>query len=374
MKILQTINSLSAGGAEVFVANLAIAQQNAGHHVTVFTYAGILDEKGSQLHRLLVNSGVQYRSANIVDNRKKYKVPAILRQLIKDICPDAIHSHLEQSDIFLAIATIGLAKRPIIIRTIHNIFAPKSIPVPAHRWMSRRFTRTIACGKAVASQYPYLGLDACCIENGIDLSLVVPKRPREVIRNELRLAEDDLCLINVGSFHHRNGALQKAQDVIVDALALITSKRYRMLFLGDGAHRPAIEQRAHASGVADRCTFLGNVHNPADYLQAADLAIMPSRFEGMSIACIEAVCLSKPVVLSDIPSFEAFRGDATIFVEKESPGDLARAICQYFADPSSFNDLAEEHAGAYRKAFSIERVAERYLEVYRSGVKLNCSL
>ena len=97
---------------------------------------------------------------------------------------------------------------------------------------------------------------------------------------------------------------------------------------------------------------------------------MPSRFEGLSVAAMEAACAGRPLILSDISAFRAFDGSSTTFVQAESVADLAAAIERVVADKSRFAADAARERSRYRARFAIGTAAGRYLELYAklSGV------
>jgi glycosyltransferase involved in cell wall biosynthesis len=162
----------------------------------------------------------------------------------------------------------------------------------------------------------------------------------------------------------RSQQLPKAQDIIVKAMAACTDPTFTMVFLGEGEQRSAIQALAATLGVESRCRFPGRVTNPGDYLAACDAVLMPSRFEGLSIGCIEAVCAGKPVIASNIPAFSPFEQPSTLFVEPESIDGLAAGISQLLVRIDHFAAVAVERRPYYREEFDIFTVARRYLDLY----------
>jgi len=93
----------------------------------------------------------------------------------------------------------------------------------------------------------------------------------------------------------------------VDALALMDvgegrKARTRLLLVGDGEERPALERRARAAGVADRVVFAGERDDVPDLLTAMDVLAAPSRTETFGMALIEALAAGLPVRWSSGPA------------------------------------------------------------------------
>jgi glycosyltransferase involved in cell wall biosynthesis len=366
VKILVSINSLSAGGAEVFATSLAIALKRAGHDVRLFTYCGAIDDRGIGLEHKLAANGIRHASPKIRRNLLKPMAPMHMVGEIAQFKPDVIHSNLEQSDFFSLLAA-RLSRHPArLIRTIHNVYASATLPRPAHRFLADNYHTGVACSEAVLAEYPYLGTDGCVIDNGIDLDSLIPTRPKQAVRERLGLSDPAPLLVNVGALAIRNGVLQKGQDIIINALARQRDQPWWMLFLGDGEQRNRLVALADSLGIGHRCRFPGRVDDPASYIHASDLVLMPSRFEGLSIGCIEAACAGKPLIVTDIAAFNPFRGPATRYVPKENVEALAEALRAALASLPALASLAHGERTRYRSAFGIDNVASRYLQLYRA--------
>jgi glycosyltransferase involved in cell wall biosynthesis len=328
MKIVHAVNSLSAGGAEQFVASLSCAQKLAGHDVTLLCYAGVLD----------------------------------------GIRPDVVHSHLEQSDLFVALALLGRSSIPVHVRTLHNVYASSRIPLPAHKWLAERIDCSVACGGVVQDAYPYGGSRICRIDNGVDIV---------ALDAALQASRDTQCesrqpgrfdLISVGAFALRNGVLQKGQDILVDAIALLRDPRVHVRFLGAGSELDRIVGRSEGLGIHGQVEFKGHVENVAPFLTGCEALVMASRFEGLSIACIEAACAGIPLILPDIPAFRQFGGPGTMFFQAESPAALSDCLKKYVLNSSAVRRAAATAASSYRNQFDIVRVAQRYVSLYEAAL------
>lgn len=367
MRILLLINSLCAGGAEVFVTDLAVALAQKQHKVALFAYAGVLDQKGRSLQQQLAAADVQVTSANACTLMEKAATTLQIIRLIKTFRPNVVHSHLEQSDLlgFLAALAWWPRRRPRFVRTLHSIYATKRLPAFFHERLSTFFDMNVACGPRVAREYPYLNrsrLDV--IENGIRILASTGSCDATDLRRTLGIAESAFLLVNVGSFFVRDGQLPKAQDVMIDALEQVHRTDIHLLLIGDADCREAMEGRVHKQGLSGHVHFLGLVASPSTYLQVADAVIMPSRFEGLSIACIEAACLGKPLILSNIDAFAPFKGPSAVEVFPNDAHSLADGIIIALRDLPAMKKAALARKDEFSKVFDIDAVADRYLRVY----------
>src|SRR5262249_10264896 len=95
----------------------------------------------------------------------------------------------------------------------------------------------------------------------------------------------------------------KGQDQLVRAAPLLR-KRWpgaRIVLVGDGPRTEAWKALARELGVEDAVSFPGRVEKAAPFLEAADVYVAPSHFEGISLALLEAMAWRLPVVASDVP-------------------------------------------------------------------------
>lgn len=367
MKVLQVINSLASGGAEVFVTDLSIAL--ATHcEVQVLVYAGVLDEKGRSLAEKLDQAGVVLHNLETRKNAQKWRVPLQIARIVDSTRPDVVNVHLDASELFCALAAHLARHRPIYVRTLHN-----SIVVRYEaRWIQfclRRFYDwNIACARAVLES-PALSLPAdrsSVVENGTNLRTQGGQRDKLAVRARLGLPGDSTVLVNIGSMRGGGkGGMPKAQDVLIRAFAGSgLASRALLVLVGDGKNRGDLERMCLEVGVRDSVRFTGIVPDPHDFYAAADLVVMPSREEGLSIAAIEAACAGIPLILSDIEPFELFSGEGVRRCTVESTDSLANVIKDAVKEIDILRRQAEESARLWRERFDIARTAKRYMDIY----------
>ncbi|RSX55530.1 capsular polysaccharide biosynthesis protein Cps4H [Bifidobacterium dolichotidis] len=134
------------------------------------------------------------------------------------------------------------------------------------------------------------------INNSVDSKkYLFNKEKRETLRNQFGIGSDEIVLGNVGRFHP-----QKNHHFLIDVYRAYVDKvpNSRLLLIGKGDDRPAIEQHIRQAGVEDKVLILGERKDVADLYQAMDVFVFPSRYEGMSIALLEAQASGLPSVIS----------------------------------------------------------------------------
>lgn len=194
---------------------------------------------------------------------------------------------------------------------------------------------------------------------------------RRTLRERFALAPQTRVLLMVGRLES-----QKHPELAVEALARLRAGEAAardegpaaLVFVGDGALRPRLEQLAAQSGVADRVVFAGFVAPDAlpQYFHGADAFLLTSRYEGMPIALLEALATGLPAVASDVGEVARVvhdgRNGRLLGADARSPEAVAAAVAevlrapQHFAGPSCVNSVA---------AFSPERVLAPIYANYR---------
>jgi glycosyltransferase involved in cell wall biosynthesis len=153
---------------------------------------------------------------------------------------------------------------------------------------------------------------------------------RASLRSGLGVAADARLVLFVGHL-----VPVKALDVLLKAWALLQSDpagpgTARLVLIGEGAERAALERLARELGIADRAAFLGPLPQPAvaDWIVAADLLCLPSHAEGSPNVIVEALASGTPVVASRVGGIPDLVDDGTngLLVAPGDPAALAAAL------------------------------------------------
>jgi glycosyltransferase involved in cell wall biosynthesis len=364
VKVLQVINTLSAGGAEVFVADLSIALKRLCE-VRIWTFGGVRDQKGQNLSASLQQAGIDVTSAGISNKLGMISVPGRLARYVDHYRPDIVHAHLDQSELVSALSMYLCRRRPVLIRTSHNVRIEWPLARKMRPWLASRYDWSVACSNAVLNAGYALPKDrACAIDNGIALPELGARAVlRRQVRAELNVRSGMRVLLQIGAM--RGAPMPKAHDVVIEAFAQGGFARSsELVFVGDGPKRADLEARARELGIESSIHFCGVVSEPVKYILAADLVLMPSLYEGLPLVAAEAACAGAPMVVSDIEPLREFVSKATAVCR---PGEVSSLIgsIQYGLDHcEEMWQEGEKLVPMFQERFDIRRVANRYFDLY----------
>lgn len=196
------------------------------------------------------------------------------------------------------------------------------------------------------------------INNGMPRRM--PTDERAGLRRRFGISENETVAISVGRL-----SVQKNQAVLIEALQGLEG--VRLVLVGEGDLREDLERRARAHGVSDRVVFTGRIEpgEVADWLTAADLFVLPSFYEGLSLALIEALHARLPMVVSDVPSnirpFAVAAGaPACLAVPPADVPGWRAAVARVAADPMLRRTLSRASASLSRE-YDAERMIDDYM-------------
>lgn len=158
---------------------------------------------------------------------------------------------------------------------------------------------------------------------------------------------------------------QKGLDALVRALADVPSAR--AVLVGDGPERPALESLADRLGVADRLVVTGWTDAPSRWYGTFDVLVVPSHYEGLPLAILEAMHAGLPVVATDVGSVaEAVRdGETGVVVGTGDQRALTAALARLAGDPQERRRLGDAGRALAASTFTAAAMARQYEALYR---------
>jgi glycosyltransferase involved in cell wall biosynthesis len=358
MRVLHIIQSLEFGGAEKVVVDLGNAM--LAHHevgICCTQRLGALAQK--------VDPRVQLLCLNSNRPGNDWHLPIRLARVIRDGGYDVVHSHSWNVYLESALATI-LAGRPRLIHTIHGNYiqypsgfgsrAKIALRHLLERVFAGRHHRIVSVSDAIR-EYALsdVGLPAdrvLTIHNGVACH---PTRES---------SRDGKVFVTVGRL-----AAVKNHVMMIRAFHVVarTHPEARLLIAGDGPERSNLEGLVSNLGISDRVSFLGFQQDVGQVLAAADVFLVSSRYEGVSIAILEAMCAGLPVVATNVGGVPEtiIDGITGILVPNDDESLMANAMLRLIDSPDERVCLGNAGRELLLKEFSIDTVVSRYLNCYQ---------
>ena len=164
-------------------------------------------------------------------------------------------------------------------------------------------------------------------------------------------------------------AQQKGLDVLIDAFPAVVSEwpQASLVICGEGEERAALEARAARLGIADRVRFLGERSDVPSVLADLDVFVLPSRFEGLCLAVIEAQAAGVPVIATPVGGIQetVIPGETGTLVPVDDAAAVTRAILTTLADPQRARVLAAEARRRVNERFAVGRMVAETIALYR---------
>lgn len=358
--IVHTESSCGWGGQEIRILNEAEGMLARGHRVEIWAVpeSNILKEAQRR--------GMPHRGLPI--GRKNIRGLRAMRQALRAARPDVVNTHSSTDAWLVALACLTLRRAPPVVRTRH-ISAPTPINWPTH-WLYCSATRHIVVTgdflrRLFIENNGFPAAHITSVPTGIDLRNFVPGE-RIAARRALGLAPDAEIIGIVATLRSWKG-----HRFLIDAFAQLHRPAARLLIVGDGPMRAAIERQIDELGVRDATILAGNQPDVLPYLQAMDVFVLPSYAnEGVPQAILQAMACGVPVISTSAGAIPEVVQDETtgLMVEPENATQLRDAIAQLLAAPARRVELATRAGAAVRTSFSIERMLDRMETIFYSVV------
>ncbi|HVV74283.1 MAG TPA: glycosyltransferase family 4 protein [Verrucomicrobiae bacterium] len=350
MRFVFTVGGWYLGGFVTFCRNLSTGLRNSGHQVALL----ILPE---------ANPG-RPPATEVFD--QCVIVPRGISRLISHL--DKVVKAMDQlapeilviNDSPFAMAALPFMHRDVLrIPVIHNTTPEEmKLGLMSPQWWDRALAVSPHVGRAAAAQGFGDRLSIC------PLGVPIPARTDRRLSAPSRIGR--IRLISVS----RVVIEQKRMDRVPAIAASLRKQNldFHWTVLGSGDYLPKLERELERLNLRDHVSLRGSVPNQevAEALQTADVFIMPSDYEGLPQALLEAMANGVVPVVSRIEgatTCAVTHGISGFLCEPSETEDFARAVMMLAAGPARRREMSEEAAAAVRKEFSLEAFTARFLEI-----------
>jgi glycosyltransferase involved in cell wall biosynthesis len=368
IRVLWLAKGLGRGGAEKLLVSCARALDTARFEVEV---AYLLPYKDALVGEL-AEAGI---TAHCLGSGRHLDLSWVwrLRRLVRRGRYDIVHTHMPVPAVA---ARLGLHPHaPRLVHTEHNTWHRYRWPTYAANLATYALNdHVIAVSRAVADsievrRVPHLRAmpPIEVLLHGINLDVPRSIDARARARRLLALPENAPVIGTVG-----NLTAKKDQATMLRALRQLqqTIPGVRLVIVGTGPMKSTLEQLARELGIAHLVLFTGMRDDVAELLPAFDVFTLSSRFEGLSIALVEALAAGLPSVVTAVGGMPEVVTDGKegLLVTPGRPETVARAVERLLSDDvlrSRMSVAALERAGS----FDIRRAVRRIEEIYEQELQ-----
>lgn len=358
------ITGLGVGGAERQVADLADAFLRLGHEVAIAYLTGSVRVRpkspGIALHDLAADKSVL----------GFFRALRRLRSVISEFRPDVAHSHMFHANILARIVRLWVPV-PRLVCTAHSTNEGGRL-----RMLAYRLTHSLADFSTNVSREAVVAFEdkgaiprggMLVVHNGIETArFCVNTGSRLATRQQEGIGDGERLVIAVGR-------LVGAKDFpnLLHAWQAVACNRNRikLWIVGDGELRGQLESLTSHLGLEQTVSFLGVRENIPDLLNAADLFVLSSAWEGFALVAGEAMACGKVAVVTDAGATRELLGELGFLVgprdSKALAAALDRALCLPDVELDRLGGLARERVVEH---FSLSRAVDKWLDLYTQRV------
>ena len=359
IKIAYILPAPAGGGAEKFTLDLLNNLDKEHFSPTVIFY-----KRSGFFYEDFKNSGAEIIMLPI-RRRLSFLNFFNLVKTLKTIKPDIVHTQLGGD--YYGFFTGRLAGVKYFVSTLQNVETNQAF---FRRWLVgfclRRFNKIIAISRAVvadAVKRYKLKTVPVIIYNGLEIDKFL---------NDSRLYQKPE-IATIGSI----GRLvpQKNFPVLISALQKIKDRPFACLIAGDGSDHLKLQDLINKAGLEKKILLLGNQKNIKAFLDSLDIFVLPSAWEGLGIAALEAGLNALPVIVSDVDGLKEVvtDGEDGWYFKSGDSSDLANKITYLLdnLDNPTVAVVAQKLQAKIKTNFAIEKITRDYEKLYLALVYEN---
>jgi glycosyltransferase involved in cell wall biosynthesis len=368
IRVLELRSACGAGGGPEKTILAGAAATDPRQFAITVCYIRDLRDRQFSLGDRARTLGLDYVE---IQERHSYdsSVWTAVRQLVRDRGIDIVHAHDHKTDL-LALA-LGVVEPVVPLATAHgwtgHSLRERFLYYPADRRVLARFPQVIAVSADIRDELLRAGADPECVTvilNGVDHRVF--RRDiarRDATRVALGIGANDVVIGSIGRLEP-----QKRFDILIDVFAAVraTHPHVKLVIAGDGSLREDLARRAEALIPGGAALLLGHRTDVIDLLNAFDLFVQSSDYEGTPNAVLEAMAAGTAVIATDAGGTAQLVIDGVhgTIVPKRNPRALRDALMRAIAAPGTMAACAAAARDRVERELSFDRRCARLEALY----------
>jgi len=347
-KIIHIIPTLNFGGAERFVVDLVNNSEKFDYSILVF-------KNEIPLAKEILKSDVK---AHILEKKNLFGFVKDLKNKLKELQPDIVHTHLFGGDVYGRLAAHKL--NIPVVTTEHNFNTGEGLVKNKIKKHFRNYSdKYIACSEGVKKymQEVYkIKKDIQVIRYGIDLERFKNIKPLRVNKK--------INFLLLGRLVE-----QKGYDIALKILAKLKEYDWELTIVGEGDQERVLKSLVEKLDIKNRVTFLPPTHDVPGIFDNVDVMLMPSRWEGLGIVIMEAMVAGRLVIGSRVGGIPELikHGENGLLVEPGNVEAWIGQLSEVFEDEEKYYALGEKAKAYAKNNFGIEQMVKSYEDIYEEA-------
>lgn len=365
-KVFYLVDSLNVGGTETQAVELALRLPASEYEIVM----GCLREEGPLLERLKGSavSVREFHPAGGLDSPAGLWQVTRLAAYLRRGKFDVVHTHDLWSNL-MGVTAARLAGVPAIISSRRDLAHFDWYKGKRRHWLRRiQNLSGVVLANATPIRDALIAEDGFApeklrvIHNGVDTEKF-QRAKRDRARLFPNLSNERLVVL-VGNMH---SDVKGHPWLIASAPTVLREfPDVRFVFAGDGELRPQFEAQAAKLGLAGKFMFLGRRSDIPEILASCDIAVLPSRAEGLPNAVLEYMAAGLPTIASRVGGNAELLQDGVtgLLVLAENADALADALLRLLRNPEQARQIGSEGQRFAVENFSFERLIREVDELY----------
>ncbi|AUX43777.1 glycosyltransferase [Sorangium cellulosum] len=369
--VCMVVNNLEVGGLEKVVLGLLDRLGDHGFGLSLIC----LDGEG----RLFSEVKLPRSNCLVITKDLRPVLPGVksdpeailwIRRFLHQRGVDVVHVHNRAPLIFAGIAARMLRDRPIVLYSEHNqINRAKGFDRRKFGYYAYLADEMVAVShdlKRILVEDVKVRAPVRVIHNGIDGSRFVRAQQgdaRARIRAELGIGEGEF-VFGCAVVHIEQKGLRFLIDAAPEVLRRVPEARF--VIAGDGPLRPDLQRRARDAGLGDRVIFPGYRSDVPELISSFDTYVLPSLWEGLPLALLEALALGKPIVASRVGGVPEIveHGQDGFLVPSANPGALVEHLSRVARDEALRERARTRGPVKFAEQFSLEAMVDAHVRLF----------
>ena len=358
MKVLHIIDTLWLGGAQSLLKSFF---ENQKENADIFLFSLRTRE-----------FNIEIDHPNVIENesfsRLSLKPLKTIRKIIREYNIDVLHCHLPRSHVFgYLIKRLYFPGIKLVLHEHGEIFEKYIIYKTILKFISSKINLFICVSTASENELSKkVKADegrTAVLHNFVSIAIFnknnfPPDRKNE--RGKLGFDEHDFVIGFAGRLFRRKGW----REFISAAYLLKGKEELKFVMGGTGKDRKSLIKSIYLSGMSQKVLYLGYVKNMLWFYSLIDCLVIPSHWEGLPVAQLEARALGIPIIVSNGPGLNEIQDKCMLVFENKNPADLASKILLLMEDKTLQIKLSEV-PDLKNELFSIEMYIEKLNSLYK---------